>query len=58
LVNRTPLAARRVILDAREHRYRQRFRDQWDFVRFAQEQKLGLDFTRGPKRRLTGSPLP
>jgi hypothetical protein len=51
--------ARRVVLDALGLRYRRHFRDQWEFVRFAQEQKLpGLDFTGGPKRRLTGVPEP
>ena len=42
--------ARRVILDQLEHRYRQKFADHWDFVRFAQEQRLGLDFTTPPQR--------
>jgi hypothetical protein len=50
--------ARRVILDALGNRYHRHFRDQWDFVRFAQEQRLDLDFTAGPKRRLTGMPEP
>src|SRR5262249_4636855 len=40
--------ARRAILDALGTRYKRRFADQWDFVRFAQEQKLGLDFTTPP----------
>jgi hypothetical protein len=43
-------AARRAILDQLEIRYRQKFADQWDFVRFAQRQNLGLDFTGPPKR--------
>jgi hypothetical protein len=42
--------ARRVILDRLEDRYRRKFADHWEFVRFAQEQKLGLDFTSPPKR--------
>jgi tRNA A-37 threonylcarbamoyl transferase component Bud32/tRNA 2-selenouridine synthase SelU len=42
--------ARRVILDQLEHRYRRPFADHWAFVRFAQEQNLGLDFTTPPKR--------
>jgi hypothetical protein len=42
--------ARRVILDQLEHRYNRKFPDHWAFVRFAQEQKLGLDFTSPPKR--------
>jgi serine/threonine protein kinase len=42
--------ARRAILDQLEHRYQRKFADQWDFVHFAQEQNLGLDFTSPPKR--------
>jgi len=42
--------ARRVVLDQLENRYRQDFADHWAFVRFAQEQNLGLDFTSPPKR--------
>jgi hypothetical protein len=42
--------ARRDILDQLEIRYRQKFIDQWEFVRFAQERNLGLDFTGQPKR--------
>jgi hypothetical protein len=42
--------ARRVILDQLENRYRGKFADHWAFVRFAKEQKLGLDFTTPPKR--------
>jgi hypothetical protein len=42
--------ARRVILDRLEDRYRRKFADHWEFVRFAQEQKLGLDSTTPPKR--------
>jgi hypothetical protein len=42
--------ARRVILDQLENRYRRPFADQWAFVRFAKEQKLGLDFTSPPQR--------
>jgi hypothetical protein len=37
--------ARRVVLDQLGRVYSRRFEDQWDFVRFAEEQKLGLDFT-------------
>jgi hypothetical protein len=48
--------ARRIILDWLEVRYGRRFADQWEFVHFAQEEHLGLDFTRPPKRlvRLPG----
>jgi WD40 repeat protein len=42
--------ARRVILDQLGNRYHQQFADQWAFVRFAQEQSLGLDFTTPPRR--------
>jgi serine/threonine-protein kinase len=42
--------ARRTILDQLENRYRGTFADHWAFVRFAEEQKLGLDFTTPPKR--------
>jgi hypothetical protein len=42
--------ARRIILDQLENRYRQKFADHWAFVRFAQKQKLDLDFTTPPKR--------
>src|SRR5262249_28323738 len=37
--------ARRVVLDQLGRRYSRRFADQWEFVRFAEKQKLGLDFT-------------
>jgi hypothetical protein len=43
-------AARRVVLDHLDNRYRHRFADVWEFVRFAQEQHLGLDFTTPPQR--------
>jgi hypothetical protein len=43
-------SARRAILDELETCYRRKFADQWAFVHFAQEQKLGLDFTTPPKR--------
>jgi hypothetical protein len=42
--------ARRAALDALGTRYRRTFADQWDFVRFATEGKLGLDFTTPPRR--------
>jgi hypothetical protein len=47
--------ARRLILDELENRYRCRFGDQWAFVRYAQENDLGLDLT-GPPQRF-GSPI-
>lgn len=37
--------ARRGVLDQLGSRYDRQFDDQWDFVRFAEEKKLGLDFT-------------
>jgi hypothetical protein len=43
-------SACRAILDELENRYRQKFADHWAFVRFAKEQKLGLDFTTPPQR--------
>jgi hypothetical protein len=52
LLGRLPCVgpSRRAILDHLGSRYQRRFADQWDFVRFAQEQGLGLDFTRPAKR--------
>jgi hypothetical protein len=41
---------RRVILDQLGNRYRRRFDTHWDFVRFAQELNLNLDFTNPPQR--------
>jgi hypothetical protein len=41
--------ARRAVLDALGTRYQRHFADQWEFVRFAEEQKLGLDFTSPPR---------
>ncbi|HEV3261677.1 MAG TPA: hypothetical protein VG013_32810, partial [Gemmataceae bacterium] len=41
---------RRIILDHLGNRYRRTFGDQWEFVRFAQVQHLGLDFTSPPQR--------
>jgi hypothetical protein len=38
------------VLDHLGHRYGRRFVNHWAFVRFATEQKLGLDFTTPPKR--------
>jgi predicted Ser/Thr protein kinase len=47
--------ARRVVLKQLERRYRRTFADHWEFVRFAQQQNLGLDFTTPPRRT---EPLP
>ena len=41
---------RRVILDQLGNCYRRRFDTHWDFVRYAQEQNLNLDFTTPPQR--------
>jgi hypothetical protein len=41
---------RRVILDQLGNRYGRRFDSQWDFVRYAQECQLNLDFTTPPRR--------
>ncbi|HJT78385.1 MAG TPA: serine/threonine-protein kinase, partial [Gemmataceae bacterium] len=41
---------RRVILDQLGNRYGRRFVTHWDFVRYAQEQGLHLDFTTPPQR--------
>jgi hypothetical protein len=42
--------ARRLVLDRLGRHYRRPFADRWDFVRYAEEQKLGLDFTSRPRR--------
>jgi tRNA A-37 threonylcarbamoyl transferase component Bud32 len=42
--------ARAVVLEQLENRHRRKFADQWEFVRFATEQRLGLDFTTPPRR--------
>ncbi|HKI31888.1 MAG TPA: hypothetical protein VKA46_08465, partial [Gemmataceae bacterium] len=41
---------RRVILDQLGNRYGRRFDTHWDFVRYAQQHGLNLDFTTPPKR--------
>jgi hypothetical protein len=46
--------ARRLVLNQLARHYQRPFADQWDFVRFAQEQKLGLDLLTPPQR--PGSP--
>jgi hypothetical protein len=43
-------AARRHILDHLGNRYQRRFADHWEFVRFATERNLGLDFLSPPQR--------
>jgi hypothetical protein len=47
-------AARRAVLDQLGNRYHRTFADQWEFVRYAREQRLGLDFTTPPKRPTLG----
>jgi hypothetical protein len=41
---------RRLILDHLGNRFGRRFQTHWDFVRYAHEQRLDLDFTTPPKR--------
>jgi hypothetical protein len=41
---------RRIILDQLGNRYRRTFDDPWQFVHFAREQGLDLDFTTPPQR--------
>jgi hypothetical protein len=48
--------ARRVVLDILGQRYQRHFANQWEFVRFAQEQHLDLDFTSPPRRPTLPSP--
>ncbi len=50
-------AARRVVLDQLEQRYQRKFANHWEFVRFAQDQKLSLDLA-SPPRRLVSAELP
>lgn len=42
--------SRRLVLDHLENRYKQKFNTHWDFVRYAKEQQLGLDFDSPPTR--------
>ncbi len=42
--------ARRVILELLGDRHGRRFADHWEFVEFAEERRLGLDFTTPPTR--------
>jgi tRNA A-37 threonylcarbamoyl transferase component Bud32 len=42
--------ARKVVLQHLGNRYGRTFANHWEFVRFAQEQRLDLDFTTPPKR--------
>jgi hypothetical protein len=42
--------ARKVVLRHLGNRYGRPFANHWEFVRFAQEQHLDLDFTSPPKR--------
>jgi hypothetical protein len=46
--------ARRLVLEQLTRHYQRSFADQWDFVRFAQEQELDLDLLTPPQR--PGSP--
>jgi hypothetical protein len=42
--------ARRAVLDQLGWQHQRTFADQWEFVRYAEERKLGLDFTSPPRR--------
>jgi hypothetical protein len=42
--------ARRLVLDQLSRHYRRPFADQWDFVDYVKQQKLGLDLTTPPAR--------
>jgi hypothetical protein len=50
--------ARRVVLDQLGSRYRRRFADVWEFVRFAREHEPGLDFTSPPQRPALAAAVP
>jgi hypothetical protein len=39
------------VIDELGRRYQRRLADQWDFVHFAEEQKLGFDLAGPPKFR-------
>jgi hypothetical protein len=41
--------ARRLVLDQLQRHYHRPFADQWDFVRFAEENKIGLDLASPPQ---------
>ncbi len=43
-------ATRRVVLDQLENIHGRRFANHWEFVRFAREKGLALDFTSPPRR--------
>jgi hypothetical protein len=49
--------ARQVVLKHLGNRYGRTFANHWEFVRFAKEQNLGLDFTTPPKRPRANVPL-
>jgi hypothetical protein len=50
-------AARQVVLKHLGNRYGRSFATHWEFVRFAQQQGLGLDFTSPPKRPRENAPI-
>jgi len=43
--------ARRLVLDQLARHYQRTFADQWDFVDYVHQQKLGLDLTTPPARQ-------
>jgi hypothetical protein len=47
--------ARRIVLDQLESHYKHAFADHWAFVRYAQEQKLGLDLSTPPTLRVSSA---
>jgi hypothetical protein len=48
--------ARRLVLGQLARHYQRPFADQWDFVRFAEEQKLPLDLHTPPQRPEPAAP--
>jgi hypothetical protein len=49
--------ARQVVLEHLGNRYGRTFANHWEFVRFAKEHDLGLDFTSPPKRPKDNAPV-
>jgi hypothetical protein len=48
--------ARRLVLEQLARHHHGPFADQWAFVDYVRQQKLGLDLTTPPDRLLTGNP--
>ena len=49
---------RRMVLDHLGNRFQRRFADQWEFVRFATEQRLFLNFTDPPQAEMVEAGKP